>query len=421
MASILNRASFSGALWLIYLAAVALADGLARLAAKIFNYDHPPFADALVMLIVSSSYLIFISISINRLRRRTPVAASARLPNVFLASPEIVALSAVIDEQRDQIRQLREEIELCRDQQERRDNHVQTEAHVLTDTVLVISDSVLRSSSAISQLAGAAEAATGAADRMNKIADRFTNGVSEMNGETRMIADTVANAVVCIEDIQKTVVDAVEYASNTAQEMKTLGNEFLKELKVFNILTAEILTVDQILDVIDEVADQTKMLALNAAIEAARSGRHGVGFGVVADAIRDLSVKIGSSTTNVKTTIKNIQSRARETLIGLEDGHHIARKTVSTAEKSRARAETAVKKTEDLHAMLKNIELSANRQAAEANELNVVAKSAWELTQSVSASIIEQAGGLSDIIGVVTQIQETTDKLREIETRIKQL
>lgn len=66
--------------------------------------------------------------------------------------------------------------------------------------------------------------------------------------------------------------------------------------------------IEQVLDVIEDVADQTNLLALNAAIESARAGEAGRGFAVVADEVRKLAVRTSEESGNIRKLINEFKA-----------------------------------------------------------------------------------------------------------------
>lgn len=129
----------------------------------------------------------------------------------------------------------------------------------------------------------------------NKVAARQVQAMAELSqqvGQVQKSQDAIAG----------TTAQSLESVAHARQVVAGLGNEFAG-------VVATLRQVSEAAGQITQIALQTRLVAFNASVEAKRAGEAGRGFGVVADAVKDLSAKVEASSKQITSTVGELDQR----------------------------------------------------------------------------------------------------------------
>jgi len=211
----------------------------------------------------------------------------------------------------------------------------------------------------------------------------------------------------------------------TAQRIQDLGVQSQK--------------IGEIIQVIDDIAEQTNLLALNAAIEAARAGEHGKGFAVVADEVRKLAERSGKATKEIAELITNIQRGTKVAVDSMQVGTREVESGVELAQDAGQSLKEIVQGVntagEQVHKIMEIINeiLTGSEEVSKAvNNVAAITEENSAATEEMSASAEEVNSSMQNIASISEEnasgaeevsasTEELTASIEEISSSSEQL
>jgi methyl-accepting chemotaxis protein len=275
------------------------------------------------------------------------------------------------------------------------------EALLITEQIKAAVDQVAigaqSQASSVSDTVGGVNKLAAAIEKVSENARAVAEVASETSETANHGKETVEKAIDGMQKIKETVLDSASKIQALGEKSKQIG---------------------EIIEVIDDIAEQTNLLALNAAIEAARAGEHGKGFAVVADEVRKLAERSARATGEIAELIKGIQSETMAAVSAMEKGTAEVESGGKLAQNAGAAIAEMMAAIKQVVMQIAQVSKKADQMAAASSQVSNAIGQIAAVSEENSATTEEVASSVSQLVNAVDSIaaisQESAASAEEV-------
>ncbi|MCX8021612.1 MAG: methyl-accepting chemotaxis protein [Syntrophorhabdaceae bacterium] len=361
-------------------------------AQNLYNVNNRLFLISMIIGALSVITAIFLSIKITK-NIKAPIAKAAEQMSLMAEGDFSFSISKNAIARKDELGDIARAMDTL-------NNNLKKIVNGIVDGIHSLTSSATQLSAIAEEMSRTAENSSEKANSVATASEEMSQTVIDIAKNTAGIADTAKNALETAQDGNKIVEKSVNEVKNIAETVNETAG-FVKSLG------RRSMEIGDIVNTINDIADQTNLLALNAAIEAARAGEQGRGFAVVADEVRKLAERTAQATAEIGGMIKAIQEEVNKAVDIMGNATEKVNIGVDLTSKAGDALKDIVKVSDNLQLMIQQIASATEQMSASAEQISReivdIANAGKETTQS-SQETAQSAVSLSRL---ATSLQES--------------
>jgi methyl-accepting chemotaxis protein len=268
----------------------------------------------------------------------------------------------------------------------------------------MISSSVDEISSAVRNLAVSAEETSSVVENVTTNVIDITNSIENISGSAEEVSKAVNNVVTSVKEINISLNEVSRSCSNSMKVASDAGIKAKHTSSSIDKLNNSSRQIGKIINIINDIADQTNMLALNAAIEAAGAGEAGKGFAVVANEVKELAKQTGEATEEISNQIESMKLQMSDAVSAVTSISNVIEEIVGFTN-------TIASAVAEQSAITGGISTSAVHAAQRVSDVSIEMDQVTKNALAVSRNMTESAKAVNDITKSVVMLSKSSDEV----------
>jgi twitching motility protein PilJ len=241
-------------------------------------------------------------------------------------------------------------------------------------------------------------------------AQQITSASAQINEIASSIDEVSKNSAESADVAQRSVQIAAkgaEVVRQTIQGMDNIRDQIQETSKRIKRLGESSQEIGSIVELINDISEQTNILALNAAIQAASAGEAGRGFAVVADEVQRLAERASNATKRIEALVQTIQSDTNEAVSSMEQTTAEVVAGARLAEDAGLALGEIEKVSNDLADLIQNISQAARQQSTAATNITATMSVIQEITTQTSHGANQTAESIGNLAQLAADLRRS--------------